>query len=98
MQQVKYWILTIPKHDFTKPTELSPRVQYLRGQEEIGSGDNRYQHWQLVVLFKRSVRLSTVKEEFGATCHTEPTRSKAALEYVWKEETAVPGSRFELGY
>lgn len=29
--------------------------------------------------------------------HAEPTRSDAALAYVWKEDTAVDGTRFELG-
>lgn len=29
--------------------------------------------------------------------HAEPTRSSAAEEYVWKEESAVPGTRFEVG-
>jgi len=29
--------------------------------------------------------------------HCEPTRSEAALSYVWKDETSVEGTRFEFG-
>lgn len=29
--------------------------------------------------------------------HAEPSRSAAANEYVWKDDTAVAGTRFELG-
>lgn len=29
--------------------------------------------------------------------HWEPTRSAAAEDYVWKDDSAVPGSRFEIG-
>ena len=37
------------------------------------------------------------KKKFGSGTHWEPTRSSAANAYVWKDETAVPGTRFELG-
>lgn len=37
-----------------------------------------------------------VRETFGEY-HAEPTRSSAANEYVWKEDTAIPNTRFELG-
>lgn len=34
---------------------------------------------------------------FGDTCHAELTRSEASAAYVWKEETRVDGTQFELG-
>jgi len=37
-----------------------------------------------------------VVKTFGPV-HVEPTRSSAALEYVWKEDTRVDGTQFELG-
>lgn len=55
-----------------------------------------YLHWQIVVVFARKIRLSGVREVFG-TFHAEATRSAAALEYVWKDQTSVDGTRFELG-
>lgn len=56
-----------------------------------------YHHWQLVVGFKRAVRLTAVKQHFSNSTHCEPTRSEAANEYVWKEDTRVPDTQFQLG-
>lgn len=55
-----------------------------------------YHHWQFVVHFEKPIRLGGVRKLFGPY-HAEPCRSKAAQDYVWKEATAVPESRFELG-
>jgi len=41
-------------------------------------------------------RRSAVIKTFGPF-HVEPTKSKAAEDYVWKDASAVPGTRFELG-
>lgn len=92
--QARIWILTIPLSDW-KPC-LPSSVSYIRGQGESG-GNTGYQHWQIVVYFKRSVRLRAVKSTFGQTCHAEPTRSAAAESYVTKEETRIEGTDFELG-
>jgi len=43
------------------------------------------------------VSLRQVKIAFGDRCHGELTRSSAAEEYVFKEETRVEGTQFELG-
>lgn len=91
--QARYWMLTIPHPDFTE--YLPPGVSWIKGQVEQGEGG--YLHWQLVCAFPKKVRLSGVKAIFGTTVHAEPTRSDAAEEYVWKEATAVLGTRFELG-
>ena len=42
-------------------------------------------------------RLAAIKQIFGQLCHAEPSRSEAAETYVFKENTAVPNTRFELG-
>lgn len=91
--KAKYWILTIPYADFV-PYQ-PPDIQFIRGQLE--RGDSGYLHWQLSIAFVRQVRLSAVKKLFGDTAHAEPTRSDAANDYVFKDETAVAGTRFELG-
>lgn len=91
--QGKYWILTIPQHRFTP--FLPERCEWIRGQLECGE-NTQYVHWQLVVAFKLKCRLAGVKSVFGDV-HAELTRSAAASEYVWKDETAVPNTRFELG-
>lgn len=96
MQQARYWILTIPKNDWNRPEHIYPELACLRGQLERGNNTD-YEHWQLLATFKRAVRLSAVKKIFGTTCHAEPSRSSAADAYVHKDDTAIEGSRFELG-
>jgi len=88
----RYWILTIPHAHFTP---FLPRgCQYIRGQLETGDGG--FLHWQLLVAFPRTVRLSAVRAVFGPF-HAELTRSAAADDYVWKEDTRVANTQFELG-
>jgi len=91
--QVRYWMLTIPYNLFTP--YLPAGCCYIKGQLEIGEGG--YVHWQILVVFSRSVRLAGVKRVFGREVHCEPSRSEAANAYVWKEDTAVENTRFELG-
>ena len=91
--QGKYWIITAPQHLFTP--YLPSSCDWIRGQLECG-GNTSYLHWQLVVCFKRKSRLGAVKSVFGPI-HAELTRSAAADEYVWKDDTYVDGTRFELG-
>lgn len=95
----RYWILTIPEADFVRPEQPAPEgpyaYQYLRGQLELAPSG--YRHWQLVVYFASACRLGSVKRIFGASCHAEPTRSKNAMSYVWKDETSILGTRFEFG-
>lgn len=92
--QARYWLLTIPQHEFTP--YLPPGTQWLRGQLERGN-DTGYLHWQLVVGFANPTRLAAIKRLFGDSCHAEKTRSAAADSYVFKEDTSVEGTRFELG-
>lgn len=102
-QQARYWLLTI--NDSDDGTSWSPPAaldgpysgcQWVTGQKEIGSNTGRA-HWQLFVSFKRAVRLAAIRKCFGTRVHAEPSRSAAAEAYVHKEDTAVPGTRFELG-
>jgi len=103
--KAKYWMLTIRHADFTP--YLPPGVAYIKGQLEEGSGPGNQEHgtgtevvgflhWQVMCIFTNQIRLAGVRKTFG-TAHAEPTRSEAAEEYVWKEDTAVEGTRFELG-
>lgn len=90
MQQARFWILTIPHADFVpwRP----PGVSYIRGQLERG-GRTDYLHWQLLVAFNAKQRLRAVKAIFGESCHAEPSRSDAAREYVWKDDTSIRETR-----
>jgi hypothetical protein len=92
--QARYFLLTIPHCDFLP--YLPPDVQYIRGQLEYG-GSSGYLHWQVMVAFKKKVTCAKVKEVFGRTTHVEISRSEAANEYVWKEDTRVENTQFELG-
>lgn len=88
----KLWMLTIPHNHFTP--FLPSGVAYLKGQLEEGEGG--FLHWQLFVNFTKPIRLAGVIKLFGQF-HAEQTRSQAAEDYVWKEETRVEGTQFELG-
>lgn len=92
--QARYYLLTIPHADFTP--WLPPGVAYIRGQLESGN-EGGYLHWQLLAVFKRKITLTGAKDVFGNRAHIEPSRSAAADEYVWKEETRIAGTQFELG-
>jgi len=92
--QGRYWLLTVPQHEFT-PWQ-PPGVAYIRGQLEQG-GETGYRHWQLLVAYAKKVRLTVVKSDFGSSAHAELSRSEAADNYVWKEETRIAGTQFELG-
>jgi len=92
-QQGRYWMLTIPHRDFL-PYHM-PGTQYLRGQLELGEGG--FLHWQVLATFPKKVSASRVKNDFGQSCHCELSRSEAAIEYVWKEDTRVEGTQFEFG-
>lgn len=93
--QGRYWCLTIPKGAFESPVSLPHGCSYAKGQLEVGAGG--FEHWQIVACFAKKVRLRAVKAVFGSSAHCELSRSAAANDYVWKDETAVPGTRFELG-
>lgn len=95
VRQARYWLLTIPEEDFTPYSPLPHEVEYLAGQLEVGANTG-YRHWQVIVYFRKKATLRAVKAYYP-TCHAEPTRSNAARSYVWKDDTAVSDTRFELG-
>lgn len=92
--QGRYWMLTIPAHDFIP--YLPPQCTWIKGQMEVG-GNSGYKHWQVMVGFEKKVRLAGVKKVFGDSCHCEVSRSEAADAYVYKDETAIVETRFEIG-
>lgn len=93
-RQGRIWFLTIPHVDW-QPC-LPEGVTYIRGQREI-SRETSYDHWQVVCYFASKVSLAGVKRSFCSTVHAELTRSAAAESYVFKDDTAVDNTRFELG-
>lgn len=91
-RQGVFWMLTIPGHEFTPFQPVG--VCWIRGQLECGV--DGYLHWQLLVAFTKKASLHWCRHTFGPY-HAELSRSEAAAEYVWKEATAVPNTRFEFG-
>lgn len=89
----RYWILTIPQQDYTPYPNVN--VQWIKGQLE--QGESGYIHWQIVIAFAATARLSKVKSIFGNSTHAELCRSSAADAYVWKDATAIDNTRFEFG-
>lgn len=92
-RQGVYWILTVPENDFQP--HLPDLAAYIKGQKERGE-ETGYLHWQILVVLRRKGSLSTIQGIFGRTCHAELSRSSAANDYVWKEDTRV-GEQFEFG-
>lgn len=85
--QARYWIGTIPRDSWDPNTWESTGASYIRGQLERGASG--YEHWQLVAYYSRQKRLSTLKRVWPTGSHWEPTRSDAALQYVWKDDTRI---------
>jgi Putative viral replication protein./RNA helicase. len=83
---------TIPHYGFTP--FLPPSVAWIRGQLEQGEGG--FLHWQLLLGFCSKKSLAQTRELLGPF-HYELARSESAAEYVWKEDTRVEGTQFELG-
>lgn len=74
---------------------LPEGIKWIKGQLERGA-QTGFEHYQFVVAFSEKVSLEGVKRVFGRTVHAELTRSEAANEYCWKEETRI-GQPFEFG-
>lgn len=91
--QARYFLLTIPHRDFLP--YLPPGISWIRGQLELGQGG--FLHWQVCLSLPAKKTCAWIKSQFGQSCHVEITRSQAAEEYVWKEDTRVQGTQFELG-
>jgi len=87
-----FWVLTVPHAMFTP--YLPANCSWIKGQLE--KGDGGFLHWQILVAFTAKASLAAVRTTFGSI-HAELSRSEAASDYVWKEETSVPGTKFDLG-
>jgi len=86
--------LNNPHHAFVP--YLPPGVAYIRGQLERGENTG-YLHWQLSLVLSKKQRIGFIKKLLGPECHAELSRSAASTDYVWKEDTRVDGTPFELG-
>lgn len=94
-KQTRWWLFTFPYESF-EPFYLHDSVAYARGQCEISP--TGYWHWHVMVGFKRSQRFSYCKSLFGDGVRIECCRSRDnCLQYVWKDRTSIPFSRFEHG-
>jgi hypothetical protein len=94
--QARYWLATLDASKNVFTPRLCDGVDYLKGQLELGS--TGYLHWQFIVYTSRRCSLAQLKRLFPRDIHLEPTRSAAAADYVFKDDTcADTTSRFELG-
>lgn len=90
-----YWLLTIPRVDW-EPT-LPDGICYVKGQAERGDNTG-YEHWQLIAVCTRKQSIHGIKRLFGIIgMHGKLTYNEGASNYVWKEDTYIEGTRFELG-
>lgn len=91
----RYWLATLSYERCPQQPQLSRDCVYLKGQREIG--ESGYEHWQFLAVFGKQVTIGQAKSHFHPTVHLELSRSDAANSYVWKEDTRVPDTQFELG-
>lgn len=87
-----FWLLTIPHHSYVPFPH--PSIKWIRGQLEEGEGG--FLHWQVCLAWAQKKTLRQVTQFFGPV-HAELSRSDAASDYVWKEDTRVQGTQFEFG-
>jgi len=92
--QYKYWILTIPQDKWADPGRCPDGITYCKGQLEIG--EQGFEHWQLVAYVLKKCTYTRMISLWPTEAHIEHTRSEAAEDYVWKDESSL-GSRFEYG-
>lgn len=94
-RQGRLWIGTLPDPDRAWTPQLPDGIQYVRGQLE--QGESGLIHWQLFFTFKTKKSLGQVRATWAPFIgHWELTRSAAAEEYVWKEDTRLE-EPFEFG-
>lgn len=94
--QSRHWLLTIPVAAWGPPY-LPPECSYIVGQLELAPTTG-YTHWQVYVIFKTKRRMGTVKNTFGNQAHCEVARDPSAADaYCQKEDSAIAGTRFQLG-
>lgn len=93
--QGRYWLATISCAHLAEQPSLKDPICYLKGQKEQGEGG--FLHWQVLAVTSKRCTLKMVKQALHQSAHVELSRSDAADSYVWKEETRVPDTQFELG-
>lgn len=94
--RARYWIATLSARNNVYSPVLVDGIDYIKGQLE--RGDSGYLHWQFVVYTARRITVAQLKRLLPRDVHVEPTRSRAAVDYVWKDDTCADmESRFELG-
>jgi hypothetical protein len=99
--QKRWWMITIPIDNFNldvlqMDTDFTKNLTYLRGQQEMG--ETGYKHWQMVLYLHDKKRFNTVRKYFHDSAHIEPVDNiDASLDYVWKDDTHIIGTKFEHG-
>jgi len=98
--RASWWIITInnpTEEDYANVRNLPAFVRYVKGQDEISESGTL--HIQAVCNTSQ-VRMSQLKG-WLPRAHFDILKSKThqknSLQYVWKDETAVPNTRFEAG-
>jgi len=96
VRTAKFWFLTTPKSlpNFPSTDALPPSISYWKGQQEIGA--NGLEHYQHCLVHDSKVSSAVIRRMFPGS-HVELSRSAAVYAYVHKDETAVEGTRWELG-
>lgn len=97
-QRASIWIGTwnnppLPAEDTLNAIHKNLKASHTKGQLE--KGESGTPHLQFIVNLGLQARLVALKKHYP-TIHWEPTRSKAAEDYVVKEDTRIDGP-WEVG-
>lgn len=91
-----FWLLTISDASgYSAPDALPDGLSWIRGQQERGQSDG-FIHWQVIIAMATKASLAVVGRLFPGA-HAELSKSAAANDYVWKEDTRIAGTQFEFG-
>ena len=93
----RWWLATAPLGDWNPNEFTLPNfVSWIKGQGERGASG--YEHWQFFIQAESPIRRARLTKIKGwERTNFEIARSDAALAYVCKEDTRIPGTEFELG-
>lgn len=95
----KDWCVTARSApDWSPAGPLPDAIAFVAGQQERGKSG--FLHWQLFVQLKRKQRFPAVQKLVGddtAHCEVRKGTPEEARDYCRKDDTYIPGTRFELG-
>ncbi|KII62392.1 Replication-associated protein [Thelohanellus kitauei] len=91
------FFITIDAEEWESPSNMHPMISYIKGQKEL-CRETGYVYWKIICYFQRSQTIDHVKLFLNCPSAQITTSSyECADSYMWNDEIAVEGSKFEHG-